>query len=530
MKVFDNKIKIIDLFAGPGGLGEGFSAYKTADGKNTFRIALSVEKDHHAHQTLTLRSFYQQFEADSVPDEYYKYFSNADEPEAKKRDRLFNQYPNAARAATEKAVMAELGKVDIRIIRDQINMALDGRSEFVLIGGPPCQPYSIIGRSRNVGNPKYSKGEDKRQTLYIEYLQVLADHRPAVFVMENVKGLLSATLDNQLIFERILEDLRSPCEAILREGRLLADARRRTRYTIRSLVRTENGDTEDLRRFIVKMERYGIPQARHRLIIVGIRNDLGIRHISPLCEAKAVSAGEVLTELPKVRSGLSNEEDTFNAWCERIRQIRALPFMSWQADFQESAIKNEINNALDSLSTAQLSRGGEFVSCRPIVNYRPDWFIDPKMDGVFNHATRSHISSDLHRYLFAACYSAIRKRSPKLKDFPQELLPNHKNAERSATDGTFDDRFHTQLPDRPATTVTSHLAKDGHYFIHPDPCQCRSMTVREVARLQTFPDNYYFCGPRSAQYNQVGNAVPPLLANQIAESIFRLLSECGLSE
>ena len=135
------------------------------------------------------------------------------------------------------------------------------------------------------------------------------------------------------------------------------------------------------------------------------------------------------------------------------------------------------------------------------------------------------MARDLDRYLFCAAFAQVHGMPAKIKDFPAYLLPKHKNVANSKDlkDVEFSDRFRVQMYDRPSTTVTSHISKDGHYFIHPDFKQCRSLTVREAARLQTFPDDYFFEGNRTAQYQQVGNAVPPLLANQIAKVVARCL-------
>jgi len=146
---------------------------------------------------------------------------------------------------------------------------------------------------------------------------------------------------------------------------------------------------------------------------------------------------------------------------------------------------------------------------------------DPAMEFVVNHESRKHIPEDLLRYLFASSYANVYGSSPKLHVFPPDVLPHHQSVADALRlrHGYFNDRFRVQVADQPATTVTSHLSKDGHYFIHHDPSQCRSWTVREAARAQTFPDNYFFEGTRTDQYRQVGNAVPPYLALQIASLV-----------
>ena len=152
------------------------------------------------------------------------------------------------------------------------------------------------------------------------------------------------------------------------------------------------------------------------------------------------------------------------------------------------------------------------------------WYVDERLNGVCNHETRAHIRKDLHRYFFAAVFARQNGRSPTLNDFPKELLPKHENVQLALNGSRFNDRFRVQISGRPSTTVVSHISKDGHYYIHYDPSQCRSLTVREAARLQTFPDNYFFEGNRTQQYHQVGDAVPPLLANKITEIVFNVLN------
>lgn len=275
--------------------------------------------------------------------------------------------------------------------------------------------------------------------------------------------------------------------------------------------------------FIVFAERHGIPQARHRVILLGIREGISTDGLRVLATKTAVPARQVLTGLPKLRSGLSYGEDSADAWKDEIRSALKAAWLTHLKRNGDSDIYESVVRTVEQLKVPRKDRGGEFVECDPSADLESAWFIDRRLDGACNHSTRTHMPSDLHRYLFATCYAAARDHSPRLWDFPAALLPAHANAVDALNGGNFADRFRVQLWSRPATTVTSHIAKDGHYYIHPDPGQCRSLTVREAARLQTFPDNYFFCGNRTSQYSQVGNAVPPLLAKQIAEQVVQLL-------
>ena len=278
------------------------------------------------------------------------------------------------------------------------------------------------------------------------------------------------------------------------------------------------------------MEDFGIPQTRHRVIILGIREDI---YTKPkiLEEQSQVSARKVLDGLPEVRSGLSREEDSNGAWRNYLYKMAECSWFASPRTKGNEKIPERLDTALEEIRhSVDRGRGGEFMSRDDInINYKRKWFLDPRIEGVCNHTTRGHIVLDLYRYFYAACFAEVKDQSPKLKNFPPDLLPAHKNAKRAANGSPlFVDRFRVQLRDKPATTVTSHISKDGHYYIHYDPTQCRSLTVREAARLQTFPDNYFFCGPRTSQYVQVGNAVPPLLARQIADIVHDVLKRKGV--
>jgi DNA (cytosine-5)-methyltransferase 1 len=343
--------------------------------------------------------------------------------------------------------------------------------------------------------------------------------------MENVKGILTCRLNGESIFHKILQDLQEPGKAFDNHPSIQRRIPKRLKYRIFPL--TINSDlpfaSKDVVPYIVQAERYGIPQTRHRVILIGVRSDIEAAP-EPLCESeKHVGIWDVIGDLPALRSALSKGEDSTEAWVDAVKSISR---SNWINDAKIGPeLRAEILYACNNVNEAPLT-GGQFMLHSKKPGWMEGWYHDEQLKGVCNHSSRQHMRSDLHRYVFVACFGKTFNRSPRLMDFPTELMPKHANASEAAKarDGLFSDRFRVQLSDIPATTVTSHMAKDGHYFIHPDPRQCRSLSVREAARLQTFPDNYFFEGPRTAQYQQVGNAVPPFLALQIAEVVHELIA------
>ena len=489
----NSPIKIIDLFAGPGGLGEGFSSF-IQEGKCPYHISLSVEMEYSAWKTLRLRSFVRQFTQNNkpIPDEYFSYLAGnlGNNPE----EILFKKFEKQAEAANEEALQLKLGDdYDNRVIFDKIKSRLGNDKNWVLIGGPPCQAFSLMGRARNKGKENYVPEEDHRHFLYQEYLKIIEEFSPAVFVMENVKGILSSRINGELIFNKIKEDLENPSKALNKPVGAT--------YRIYSLVLNNDEPSQDPHDFIIKAEDYGIPQARHRVILLGVRDDIS-NIPEKLVKKKKVTIEQVIGDLPKLRSGLSKkrERDTAEGWAKVIRDELDILFKQTSYCGTKKGITKEIKKAINIIEKNKLERGKKNLQpskelYRDMPKKLQNWYSKGWKLGVCNHDTRGHMDSDLARYLFCSIFAKVNhstenitRHSPKLKDFPDVLLPNHKNAKS----GKFVDRFKVQEKGLPATTITSHISKDGHYYIHYDSSQCRSLTVREAARIQTFPDNYFF--------------------------------------
>jgi DNA (cytosine-5)-methyltransferase 1 len=507
-KGYGVRVAVVDLFAGAGGLGEGFASFGDVTAGVTFEDVMSVEENSAAHSTLLLRAWQRRLRSEGMSLDSWREYVRGQTLQPWRtgiEQQLWEQAELVAR-------LASLGDTsDDLALADLAARQCEGYDARILIGGPPCQAYSIVGRARNRAEAGYRAEEDKRHYLYQSYLAFLCRLRPEIFVIENVKGLVTSNVSGMRVLHNMLRDLSDPGAATGRKGA--------ARYRIHAFgknIRLDDREACDLGSNLdihLATEDLGIPQTRHRVILIGIREDIdGTPEMPAMRPRKAVST--VLNDLPKLRSGLSRN-DSPDAWVNAVRdQARKVAKM---LDRKEPDISRWLRDWHFMFGSDLTSRGGLFV---------PSEVGHPDVGGVLNHESRAHMPSDLGRYLFCSAWGQLKGYSPKAREFPKGLWPDHD----SWSKGHFEDRFKVQVGGQPAYTIMSHIAKDGHYYIHPDTFQCRSLTVREAARIQTFPDDYFFTGNRTQQYVQVGNAVPVMLAREIAVAVAALLIGASSSE
>ena len=481
-------IPVVDLFAGAGGLTEGFASLVDADGLPVFQPVMSVEKDPDACETLRLRAFLSRI-ADTEPGLPWEYEQFLRDRDPRALDCLKKRFPIAWAGARCEVVEAELGDADPVLI-EMARMRVEAASPsgvWVLAGGPPCQAYSTAGRSRRKHDPSYAG--DPRLRLYKSFMKFVHMLRPPVVVFENVVGILSAKVDGESVFAQIVRDF-------MWAG-----------YSVRSVVDPCPATSRD---YIVESEKFGIPQARHRVILLAVRRGRGL-HTGVLRERETVTVRDALVGLPKLHGVVSYPHGTCLPRFEEWKKLAPEP------------IAKIVRDAMIA-PYAILSEASEIVRGQGKLSgwYRGKLGGSKALEG---HAARTVRMVDIERYTFCAAFAQVKGRSPRLEEMPRCLWPNHANLDDVDGDSrpSFNDRYYVQAWGKPSSTVTAHIAKSGHHFIHPDPLQRRSLTLREAARLQTFPDDFAFMGTKTAQFRQIGNAVPPLLAQQIAQIVAKTL-------
>ena len=198
---------------------------------------------------------------------------------------------------------------------------------------------------------------------------------------------MSATLKNQYIFERMCEDLRKPGKALKGAACKLSE------YKLYSLVTPGEISNLNLSDFVVPMEKFGIPQTRHRVIILGIRDNINILPKMLEEQSRVVNARKVLDGLPEVRSGVSREEDSNDAWRNYLYEMAECSWFASPRTKGNEKIPERLDTALKEIRhSVDRGRGGEFMSRDDInINYKRKWFLDPRIEGVCNHTTRGHI-------------------------------------------------------------------------------------------------------------------------------------------
>eukprot|EP01137_Pigoraptor_chileana_P000561 Opistho-2@36943 len=410
----------IDLFAGAGGLSEGFT-------RAGFKPIVHVEMDEAACFTLKTRAAYHHFK-DVDKDIYRDYLEGNI-----RRDVLYRDLPDEiSNSITNLPIGSEFNE---RIHR-RIHQQLQNQEVDLIIGGPPCQAYSLVGRARSANGME----GDPRNFLYVQYARYLEKYQPKLFVFENVIGLKSANKGGYL---KNMEAL------FLKKG-------------------------YKMHLFTVEADNFGVLQKRKRIVIIGWKDDFvpnlpDLESIKPIHTYKVKN---IFSDLPKLHAGEGKDKS-------QVYRTKSNTYLD------NSNIRNELNL-------------------------------------VTQHVARPHTIQDKNIYRIAVEKWNQKKERLDYNDLPHSLK-THNNRH------SFIDRFKIVADDlNYSQTIVAHICKDGHYYIHPDIEQNRSITVREAARLQSFQDDYYFEGVkegsnRTAAFKQIGNAVPPLMAERIAKKVREML-------
>ncbi|HAY5567657.1 DNA cytosine methyltransferase [Acinetobacter sp. FL] len=414
-----NALKFLDLFAGAGGLSEGFI-------RAGFQPVAHIEADTSACFTLKTRQAFHWLKNNNSIDIYSKYLRNEIT-----RQQLYKTIPQNE---IDSVINEFIGPDTLKSIFKKIDTLLGNTKLDLIVGGPPCQAYSLVGRSRS------NMVNDPRNHLYKYYAEFLKRYKPKYFVFENVLGLLTAKDPNgEFYFDKM-----------------------------KSLF-VEIGYSIEYK--TLSASEYGVLQNRKRIILVGKRGHRSKKSFYPEIEkwAPEATVWDLLKDLPKINAGGG-----------------------------KSSPLEPISEPSQWLKDAQISTD------LPLT-----W-----------HEARPHSEQDLEIYKHAVKLWDTEKRRLHYDDLP-ERLKSHKGR------NSFVDRFKVVAGDLTAChTVVAHISKDGHHYIHPDIEQNRSLTPREAARIQSFPDDYYFENvsgkpARTSAFKQIGNAVPVLLAQKIAEKLLK---------
>jgi len=415
---------VLDLFSGAGGLSEGFW-------RNGAKFVGHIEADNYACNTLKTRTAYWNLKKNNKLNIYNQYLLKELSSEELWKAGKVNNSTEIINKPIADDTFNEMVSTVYKNMKEKSIKSVD-----VIIGGPPCQAYSVIGRARMKEKVK----DDPRNYLYTYYVRFLEEFKPKIFVFENVPGLINAGGGEYF--------------------RKLQKAIENTNYhmELKELVASD----------------FGVLQNRKRIIIIGWNKDIYSEYKYPdfiADKLHGTKVSELLVDLPKTIPG--NKIEGKNKYIEN-----ANTYLVWS----KIRAKN--------------------------------------FDILTQHETRPHNERDKEIYRIAVNKWFSGKERLKYNELAKERpdLITHKNTK------SFTNRFNVVKPDEESChTILAHIAMDGHYYIHPDNTQNRSISVREAARLQSFPDDYYFEGPRTSIFKQIGNAVPPLMAEKICLEIKKIL-------